>query len=196
MKLLDHPLVVVLGKGGVGRTTITAALGHAAAAQGKRACVAELGDLAALPRRFGLSGRSSAFRHGAEGVDVWSLTVLEALEEFGARKLHLPGFATRVVRNRFVRTFVDAVPGLHDLLLLGKIENMVMEPRQDDPVYDTLIIDAPATGHGLTLLGSPRTMTEMTGGGPFHELAGTIERFLADPDRTALVLTTLPEALP
>ena len=196
MRLFDHPLIVVLGKGGVGRTTLTAALGIAAAEQGKRACVLEFGTLAALPPKFGLTGRSFAFRKGAPGLDVWSLTVPEALEEFGARKLHLPGFARRVVRNRFVSTFVDAVPGLHDLLLLGKVENLISEPRSDDPVYDTLILDAPATGHGITLLQAAATMTEITRAGPFYELSRAIEVFLGDPARTGLVVATLPESLP
>lgn len=196
MNLFDHRLVIVLGKGGVGRTTLTAALGVAADRLGKRACVVELGDSAALPPKFGLSGRSFAFRRGGPGVDVWSLTVADCIEEFAGRKLKLPPFARQVVRNRFVTTFVDAVPGLHDLLLLGKIENLISEPLPSDPVYDVFILDAPATGHGLTLLNAARTMTEITRTGPFYELARSIEVFLADPEKTATVLVTLPEDLP
>jgi anion-transporting ArsA/GET3 family ATPase len=196
MDLLDHRLVVVLGKGGVGRTTLTAALGVAAARLGKRACVMELGDGAALPAKFGLEGRSFAFRRGAPGVDVWSLTVSECLEDFAARKLKLPPFARHVVRNRFVDTFVDAVPGLHDLLLLGKIENLVSEPLPTDPKYDLLVLDAPATGHGLTLLQAARTLADITRAGPFYELSRAIDEFLGDPERTATVLATLPEELP
>lgn len=196
MKLLDHRLVVVLGKGGVGRSTLSAALGLAAAAQGKRACVVELGENAAIPPKFGLTGRSFAFRRAAPNVDVWSATVPECLDEFGRRKLRLPSFARQVFRNRLVASFIDGVPGLHDLLLLGKIENLLTEPLASDPRYDVLIVDAPATGHGLTLLQAASTMTEITRSGPFHDLARTIEVFLADPLRTALVLATLPEELP
>lgn len=196
MRLFDHRLIVVLGKGGVGRTTIAAALGAAAARRGKRACVAELGEVAALGPRLGLTGRSFAFRRTALGVDVWSLTVSECLEEFGRRKLRLPSMATGVLRNRFVTTFVDAVPGLHDLLLLGKIENLLSEPRPGDPRYDVMIVDAPATGHGITLLQAARVMTEITKSGPFYELAKVIDDCLGDPARTALVLVTLPEELP
>jgi anion-transporting ArsA/GET3 family ATPase len=194
--LFDHRLVVVLGKGGVGRTTMTAALGVAAARLGKRACVVEFGETASLPPKFGLSGRSFAFRRGGPGVDVWSLTVPECIEEFAGRKLKLPPFARQVVRNRFVTTFVDAVPGLHDLLLLGKVENLISEPLPSDPRYDLFVLDAPATGHGLTLLNAARTLSEITRAGPFYELARTIEVFLADPARTATVLVTLPEELP
>lgn len=202
--LLDHRLVFVLGKGGVGRTTLTAALGRAAGLRSQRACVAELGSSAALPPRFGLPGRSFAFRRGwsasgspsGPGVDVWSLTVPECLEDFGSRKLGLPGFARRMLRNRFMMSFVDAVPGLHDLLLLGKVENLIREPRRDDPRFDTMFVDAPATGHGLTLLTAARTMTSITKTGPFYDLARTIEEFVEDASMTALVLVTLAEALP
>lgn len=196
MSLFDHRLIVVLGKGGVGRTTLTAALGVAAARRGLRACVIELGEGSALAAKFELTGRSFAFRRGAPGVDVWSLTVPECLEEFAQRKLKLPPFARHAVRNRFVTSFVDGVPGLHDLLLLGKIENLISEPLPSDPRYDVYVLDAPATGHGITLLQAARTMTEITRTGPFYELARSIELFLADPVRTATVLATIPEELP
>lgn len=195
MQLIDHRLVVVLGKGGVGRTTVSAALAVAAAEAGKKVVVAEFGEGAAPPL-FGMSGRSFAFRAARPGVDVWTLTVPECLEDFAGRKLGLPPFARRVVRNRLVTTFVDAVPGLHDLVLLGKVENIINEPRRTDPVFDLTILDAPATGHGLTLLQAARTMTDVTRTGPFFELARGIEDLLADRDKTATVLVTLPEALP
>ncbi|MEQ1565673.1 MAG: ArsA-related P-loop ATPase [Myxococcota bacterium] len=188
--------MAVLGKGGVGRSTVTAALGVAAARLGKRVCVAELGQDSALPPKLGLGGRSFAFRRGSHGVDVWSVTVSECLRDFARRKLGLPSFASSVVHNRFVDTFVDAVPGLNDLLVLGKIENLLNEPHPSDPQFDVLILDAPATGHGLTLLQAARTMSEITRAGPFHDLADTIDRFLSDPTRTATVAVTLLEELP
>lgn len=193
--LLDHPLVVVLGKGGVGRTTVAAALGVAAAARGRDACVAELGE-SAVAEALQLSGRSFAFRDAPWGPATWSLTVPECLDEFGKRKLHLPLVARGLLHNRAVSLFVDAVPGLHDLLLLGKIENHLREPRPGDRRFDTLILDAPATGHGLTLLQAARTMTEIARSGPFHDLAARIGDLVDDPTATALALVTLPEELP
>jgi anion-transporting ArsA/GET3 family ATPase len=99
-------------------------------------------------------------------------------------------------KNRVMTAFIDAVPGLHDLLQLGKIENLLNEPSGSDPHYDLLVVDAPATGHGVTLLASARTMSEMSRVGPFHDLAKIIERQLEDPKRTAVVVVTLPEDLP
>lgn len=193
--LLQHPLVVVLGKGGVGRTTIAAALGVAGAAAGRQVCVAELGERA-VAEALGLPTRSHEIRPTPAGPRTWSLTVAECLDDFGRIKLHLPALARGMLQNRAVSLFVDAVPGLHDLLLLGRIENLLREPREDDPRFDALVLDAPATGHGLTLLQAARAMTEMARSGPFHDLAARIGALVDDPAATALVLVTLPEELP
>lgn len=193
--LFEHPLAVVLGKGGVGRTTVAAALGVVGAARGGDVCVAELGESAAAVALL-LGGRSFEIRPTPWGPRTWSLTVPECLDEFGKRKLHLPFVARGLLHNRAVSTFVEAMPGLHDLLLLGKIENLLREPLAGDPRFDTLILDAPATGHGLTLLQAARTMTEIARSGPFHDLAARIGDLVDDPEATALVLVTLPEELP
>lgn len=196
MNLLDHQLVLVLGKGGVGRTTITAGLAVAAARLGKRACAAELYGIDALAQRLGKPGRSYTFRPVQPRLSVWSASPTECFDDFLARKMHLPVLARRVVHNRFVDTFIDAVPGLNDMMMLGRIENLLVEPGADEPHFDVMVVDAPATGHGLTLLQAARTMTDMTRVGPFHDLAQAVDVFLSDPRRTAVVLVTLPEELP
>ena len=112
MSILDRRLVMVTGKGGVGRTTCAAALAVAAARQGRRACVVELSGMGSVPPLFGLEGRSFEFRRATDGVWVWSLTVEECLDDFGRRKLKLPSLMRRLFRSRATRTFVDAIPGL------------------------------------------------------------------------------------
>lgn len=196
MRVIDRRLVVVTGKGGVGRSAISAAIALAGARAGKRTCVVELSGMASIPAMFGLPGRSFEPRRLVEGVDTRSLTPIECLDDFGRRKLKLASFLRVVLRSRFLRSFVEAVPGLHDLLQLGKVENMIREPLPGDPVYDLVVLDAPATGHGLTMLAAARSMRDMTRVGPFHELARIIEDFLSDRAKTAIVLVTLPEALP
>jgi len=193
---LDRRLVVVTGKGGVGRTTVSCALALAAASHGRRACVVEMSGAVEAAAVFGVPGRSYAPREVAPGVDLISLTAAECLDDFGRRKLGLGRLGGKLVNNRVTRAFLEAVPGLHDLLQLGKLENLLSEPLPGESTYDVAILDAPATGHGLTLLGAARSMTQMTRVGPFHDLATIIADFLADADRTALVLTTIPEALP
>jgi len=189
-------MLIITGKGGVGRTTVSAAIGLAAAASGKRVAVVELSGMANLPPLFGLRGRSFAPRTVTENLDILSMTAQECLDDFGRRKLRLTALVTRIMRSRVVSAFLDAVPGLHDLLQMGKLENMLSEPLPGDPVYDLIVLDAPATGHGLTLLAAARSMREMTRVGPFAELARVIEVFLADRSQAGVVLVTLPEALP
>lgn len=194
--LVGRRLVVVAGKGGVGRTCLTAGLATAAARRGLRVCALEMSGLQALPPLFGLAGRTYAPRSTAEGVDVVSLTPYECMNDFGRRRLRVSTLATLLFRSRVLKAFIDAVPGLHDLLQLGKLENMVNDPAPNEPVYDLVVLDAPATGHGLTLLAAARSMREMTRAGPFTEMSRVIEEFLADTERTAVVVATLAEELP
>lgn len=196
MGLFDHELLVVTGKGGVGKTTVATALGLAAARTGRRVCVVELSGQDQIPTWLGLGGRSFRPRTIAPGCDLMSLTAHECLEDFGHRKLRLGPLVKIVLGSRVTTAFVDSVPGLHDLLQLGKIENMLAEPKTGDVAYDLVIVDAPATGHGATLLQAAKTIEGLTRVGPFHDLAGIIARQLGDTDRTGVVIVTLPEELP
>ncbi|MCB9662635.1 MAG: hypothetical protein H6732_00830 [Alphaproteobacteria bacterium] len=194
--LRDHELLVVTGKGGVGRTTTTAALGLAAAREGLRTCVVELGGQASLARTLGLPDAAYGPREVAPGLHLMSLSATACLGDFGQRKLHVGALARWFFESRVMAGFVEAVPGLTDVVQLGKVEDMLAAPQRDDPVFDLVVLDAPATGHGLTLLAAARAMAEMTAVGPFHDLAAIIEGLLGDPERTGVVLVTLPEALP
>lgn len=194
--LFDRKMIVVTGKGGVGRTVVSCAIALAAARLGKRTCIAELYGQARVPALFGLPGRTYAPQPVTERVDTMSTTPMECLDDFGHRKLKLDALVRAVLTNRIMTAFVDAVPGLHDLLQLGKLENLIIEPLPSDPHYDLMVVDAPATGHGVTLLAAPRTMSEVSRVGPFHDLARIIERTLHDPRRSAVVIVTLPEDLP
>lgn len=194
--LFEARLIVVMGKGGVGRSSVTAALALAAAQGGKRTLIIEMGGGRDVAQYIGLRGRSYQPRPWRDGVDVASITAAECLEDFGQRKLRTGALIRKVLNNRVSRAFLEAVPGLHDLLQLGKVENLITEPLPRDTHYDLVILDAPATGHGLTLLSAARTMADLTRFGPFHDLAQIIATFLSDRQRTALVLVTLPEALP
>jgi len=189
-------LAIVVGKGGVGRTTTAVALAIAAAREGKRVVVVELYGLAAVPAAYELPDRSYQAREVAAGVDTMSLTPGECMNEYGRRKLRVGALVRLVFGNRVMGSFIDAVPGMHDLLQLGKIEHLVLTGEVDGQGYDLVVVDAPATGHGLTLLAATRSMMEMTRVGPFHDLAASIDELIRDPARTALVLATLPEEMP
>lgn len=196
MNLLQSRLIVVTGKGGVGRTTTSVALGLAAARAGRRTAVVELYGMGSAPLLMGLSGRSYAPRQLAPGLDCISLTPQECMSEYGRRKLKLGALSRMLFGNRTLGAFIEAVPGFHDLLQLGKIEYMLLQAKGDEPHYDLVIVDAPATGHGLTFLATTRSMMDMTRVGPFYELAANIHALLGDAERTSLALVALPEELP
>ncbi len=196
MSLLDKRLIIVAGKGGVGRTTTTLCLALAAARQGRYVAVAELNGASGLPEAWGLPGRAYMPRALTTGIDTFSTTPGETLDDFGQRRLKLDALVRMVFHNRVASAFLDAVPGLHDIIQLGKLYSLLNENWAQDPRYDLIILDAPATGHGLTLLGAARNMAEMTRVGPFYDEARRIDAVLSDPAHTALVLVTLPEALP
>ena len=111
--------------------------------------------------------------------------------------LRFPQQPLMVFQNRIMAPFMAAVPGLHDLVQLGKIFDLECRAdRSGRRQWDLIVVDAPATGHGLTMLGAPRSMMALTGAGPFHDNADRVRQLIEDPDRTSLVLVSLPEELP
>ncbi len=193
---VNKRLLVVTGKGGVGRSVVTAALGVASANAGRTTTTVEFDGLSSLAQLHGLSGRQFDPRTVTPKLDTMSLTVMECLGDFGRRVLKIGALVRVVFQNRIVRALVDGVPGIHDLLQLGKLRNLIAEPLPRDRKYDLAILDAPATGHGLTLLDSGLTMAELTRVGPLHEEANQIEAWLGNSELTGIVIVTLAERLP
>lgn len=192
----DSQMLLVTGKGGVGRSTATAALGLAAARGGRRVACIEVNGLGSVAAAFGLPDRSFEPQPAAPGVDAISLSPYESLNDFGRRKLRVGGFLTVVLGNRIVHAMIDGIPGMHDLLQIGKLRNMLAEPTARDAHYDIAILDAPATGHGLTLLDTGHSMAELTRVGPFYEEARQIDEWFGNRASTGIVVVTLPERLP
>jgi anion-transporting ArsA/GET3 family ATPase len=184
--LLERDLVVVTAKGGVGKTTVAAALALAGARRGRRVVLAEVG------------GRSDAVRLLAgSGVDHLSITPRDAMEEY--LRTQLPRTVAELLsRSGTFAAFVEATPGMNELLTVGKVWELAAERRRTpgaDP-YDLVVLDAPASGHGLALLGAPRTFSQAARVGPIHRQAGIIAATLGDAQLTAVVAVTLPEEMP
>ncbi len=195
MSLRDARVVVVMGKGGVGKTTLTAALALNRAREGRRVLVAEVGGGSRFSALFGHTG-SYTPTQVAEGIHAITLTPQEAIEDYVVLRLKLRSLYHLVFGNRVMRPFLAAVPGLHDLIQLGKVFFEEARTHPDGSfVWDQILLDAPATGHGVTMLHAPRSMMELTGSGPFHENAGLVHDLFADPERTSLVVAALPEEL-
>jgi anion-transporting ArsA/GET3 family ATPase len=190
-------LTVVTGKGGVGKTTIAVLLALRAARRGRRVVVVETGGARTVPGWFGRASRGYDLVELAPGVGTLSVTPELAIEDFVVSRIKVRRLYQLVFQNRVMAPLLQGVPGLGELVQLGKAYALAEERRTDGtPVWDHVIVDAPATGHGLTMLASPRLMMEVTGAGPFHDNAKLVHDAIVDPARTGIVLVSLPEEMP
>jgi anion-transporting ArsA/GET3 family ATPase len=192
----DRRVLVVTGKGGVGKTTVALALAMASAESGARTLLCETGGAARAPAILRRPPSGYEVTTAAPRLSLLSITSAEAIEEYVVRMLHSRRLFRLVFRNRVMAPFVDAVPGLHDLIQLGKVFDLERAVDRGRPAWDRIIVDAPATGHGLTMLASPRAMMDLTVAGPFHDNARDVATLYEDATRVGLVLVTTPEELP
>ncbi len=185
--LLDARLVIVTGKGGVGKSTVAAALGIVAARRRRRTVVAEV------------AGRTDVGRLLEGGpVDHVSITPQAAVEEYLADQLPSRTLADLLAGSGTFSAFVAATPGMSELLTIGKAWELTQPERRvaDAEPYDLVILDAPASGHGLAMLTAPRTFADAARVGPIHRQAGIIDATLSDPAHTAVVAVATPEEMP
>ena len=202
--LLDQRLLIFSGKGGAGKSTVAAAAALAAARRGKRVLIVEIGDVERIPSIFGSTktsgyagGQVLAPRRGVAPISSMCVTAREALREFALRSMKFGVFYDAIFENRVTRLFTSAAPGLDELTIMGKIEFVHREAvtPATNSRFDLMILDAPATGHGLALFEAPRTAMRMAGAGPLHAKAERMWRLIADPIQTAFHIVTLPEEM-
>jgi anion-transporting ArsA/GET3 family ATPase len=197
--LLDHRLVVVTGKGGTGKTAVAAMLAEAARRAGRRVLLAEtapIESIAALferdPRPLGYEGRE--LRSGLHAVRI---DPHAALAEYLGLQIGMRGLTERVVQTETFQQLLEAAPGWRELIILGKVWHF--EQQRDAsgrPSWDLVVVDAPATGHGLTFLDVPRVVQQAVRAGPLHRHSSWVEALVHDRSRTLLLPVTLPEELP
>ncbi len=198
--LFAKELLVVMGKGGVGKTTVATALGTAAAARGQRTIVAEVGTRQDVARSLGLDGGDPGFRETlvSEGLHHISIDPERAMQEYLVDQLPLRVLADTLATSRLFTYLAAATPGLRELLTVGKVWELAQPERRTPGAqpYDLVILDAPATGHGLALLQAPRTFAATARVGPIARQGDKIDATLRDPGRTAVILVTTPEETP
>ncbi len=196
MSLLDLRFVMLSGKGGVGRTTVAAAMARVAAAAGKRVLLAEAATTDRLGRMFGRAPVGTRVEAIAERIDAVNITPESALHEYGLLTLRSELVTRALFENRAVRGFLGAIPGLDAYAVLGKVWWHTTEVATGRPRYDLVIFDASATGHATLMLRIPNAILEAMPKGPLARDARAIRDLLHDPARAALTIVTLPETLP
>jgi anion-transporting ArsA/GET3 family ATPase len=196
--LFDKRLVFVTGKGGVGKTTVAAALGLSAARAGKRTIVCEVARQERVSRAFHREGVGPKETELSDDFFVISVDPQKAMEEYLEDQIGSRRLAGLLFGNRIFDYFAAATPGMRELTTIGKVWEMAQLERRKrrDRLYDLVIVDAPASGHGLGMLGTPRTFREAVRVGPIHRQAGVIHDFLTDPETTGVVAVALPEEMP
>jgi anion-transporting ArsA/GET3 family ATPase len=195
-ELLDRRLVVVTGKGGVGKSTVSAALAMLAARRGKRVLVAEVDARERVAPMLGGRPSGPVVREVLPGISTVDVDPRHALEEYALMVVKVRAIYQAVFENRVVRFFLRAVPSLSETLMLGKILHEARSETHGRPRWDLVVVDAPATGHAVQLLGVPRALLDTVPGGPLRRDAEWMQALLADPVRTSIALVSLPEEMP
>jgi hypothetical protein len=196
-RLLDRRFLVVSGKGGVGRTTVTAAIARAAADAGKRVLIAQASSAERLGRFFGRFGPvGTGVVTLSPGIDAVNMTPQSALHEYGLMVLRSELVYRALFENRAVRGFLGAIPGLDAYAMLGKAWWHTTELDHGRPRYDLVILDGPASGHATLMLRIPGAVLQAMPKGPLSKDARAMRELLTDPQRAALVIVTLAEDLP
>ncbi len=193
---LDRRLVIVTGKGGVGKSTIAAALALRASRQGLRTLVCELDAVERVAPMLGAPPAGHEIREALPGLSTVNVTPREAMREYGLMVLRFRPLYDAVFENRFARYFLRAIPSLAELVMLGKVLHEVRRQEDGRPRWDRVVLDAPATGHAVQLLRVPSVLLDTLPPGPLRKDAQWMQAMLVDPATTALALVTLPEEMP
>jgi anion-transporting ArsA/GET3 family ATPase len=191
--LLDRKLLLVTGKGGVGKSTVAAALGLAAARSGRRTIVVEVGQESRMPEFFGADpaqqGTPVDLADGLQGITIDpERAILEWLQSLGGR---VPG--RLIASSGTFQYFAAAAPGSKELVTMVKIWQLTRDSKRSrrEASNDLVVVDAPSTGHALALLASPQTFGAIARVGPIAGQTQEVEELLRDPRRSGYVAVAL-----
>lgn len=189
--------MIVTGKGGTGKTTVAAALAHGAAARGRRVLLAAVDPDARLGGLLGAPRAKLTYTPvQAGGVAFCHIEPFEALSEYLGLQLGTRRLVDPVIRQKAFQQFLMAAPGWRDLITLGKVWHLEQMEEGRRPRYDLIVVDAPATGHGLTFLDVPRVVVSAVRAGPLRQHTEAVETLIGDRTRSVLLPVAIGEELP
>lgn len=189
--MLSRRLLIVTGKGGVGKSAVTAALALRAASRGKRVLAVAAMDDAGLATHFGIDQLTYRPREVAPGIDAMRIERPAALNEYLRVQIGVPVITHLGPVARAFDALASTAPGIREVITIGKILYDVREGG-----WDLVVVDAPPTGQIASLLDAPATVANLVGVGRIRRQTGWMIDLLANPSATGLVVVTLPEELP
>lgn len=198
-RLLERRLVLVTGKGGVGKSTLAAAIGLVAARAGRRVVVCEVGGPSAVAPLLGDADvpEGQPPRPIGEGVHLAVLCAEDGIRRYLGEKIRVPGIVDLVFRQQAVSRFFRAAPAFSEMGVLYLVARLLDErDGRGRPVWDHVIVDLPASGHAVGMLEAPFVGKRIFLAGPVRALCDSIERMLIDHDLATALVVTLPEELP
>lgn len=195
--LLDRRLLFLSGKGGVGKSIVGTALALAARDRGKRVLVVEIDSPLEAARYLDAPPVGQKETEVLPGLSMVNLHPRGVMDEYVRRVARVEFLARRVIESPVYHRFFAAAPGLKELMLLGKVGVLAdaMEGWSRKPRYDLVIVDSPATGHGLAFLKVPKAASTAIPVGPIGNNARRIIEVLQDRKRTALAVVAIPEEM-
>ncbi len=189
--LLDRRLLLVTGKGGTGKTSVTAALALLAAQHGTKVLACEVDAKGNLADFYETSRLDFKPREVQRKLFAMSMSTEESLQEYLRLQLHLPAIARIGPLARAFDFVATAAPGVREILTVGKLAYEARERH-----YGLVVADASASGHVIGQLVAPRAIDELVRVGPIHDQTGWMLDVLGDPVVTGLVIVTTPEEMP
>lgn len=196
--LLDRPLALILGKGGVGRTTVATALALRGASLGRRVLLLEIRGRDRATALLGHAPIGEAMVEVRPGLFVANVTPEASLREYVSGVLRSERLYRRLFLRASVMAFTGGLPGLDDLMMIGKVRWHIEDERDAGgrPRWDQVVVDAPATGNGLFLLELPAAISGVIQSGPLGFYTRKQGELLRDPARVAAHVVTLAEEMP
>jgi anion-transporting ArsA/GET3 family ATPase len=190
-------LIVVTGKGGVGKSTVVATLGRLLAARARRVMLIEVDPRENLHQLLDVPPSGGEVLRAAPRLYLQHLEARKVLDELVAEKLKLALLVKRVLSSPVHQHFTEGAPGLKETGVFGRALRLIQghcPPGVRRP--DVVILDAPATGHGVSWLAAPQLISEVIRSGPIGHMATEIAAFMTEPDRFGVVVTTIAEEMP
>ena len=190
---MKRRLIVVTGKGGVGKSAVTSVIGNSLARRGRRTLLLEVDPRENLHQMLGVAPSGGEVVEVAKNLYLQNLKPGDVVDWLVERQVRIRMLVKRVLKSPIYHRFVEGAPGLKEVAILGHAMRLA---RQRRPALDVVVLDAPATGHGIYLLDAPRLFADTIGEGPFADLAAEIAAYIADPEVSGLVVVTLAEEMP